>query len=105
MRLPALLLAALIAWSGTASAAEPPVPLLWKASNGERSVYLLGSFHMLKASASPLSGDVDAAFDDAEQLLFEMPRTEMGSIALSLKIGPPALRHHGKTLANARQRK
>src|SRR3546814_18536972 len=97
MRLPALLLAALIAWSGTASAAEPPVPLLWKASNGERSVYLLGSFHMLKASDYPLSGDVDAAFDDAESLLFEMPPTEMGSIALAMKMGQAALRPDGTT--------
>src|SRR3546814_3788778 len=95
MRLPALLLAALIAWSGVSSAAEPPVPLLWKASNGERSVYLLGSFHMLKASDYPLSHDVDAAFADAESLLFEMPPAELGSIAVALTMGQAALRTAG----------
>lgn len=43
----------------TAAAAghQPPVPLLWKASSGERTVYLLGSFHLLKADDYPLSPD------------------------------------------------
>lgn len=98
MRIRALLLAALVALPGVSTAAEPPVPLLWKASNGERSVYLLGSFHLLKASDYPLSPDVDAAFEDAESLLFEMPPAEMGSIAVALKMGQAALRTDGTTL-------
>ena len=28
----------------------PPVPLLWKVSDADKSVYLLGSFHLLKPS-------------------------------------------------------
>lgn len=49
-----------------------PVPLLWKATRGESSVYLLGSFHLLAKSDYPLSRDIDAAFDDAESLVFEV---------------------------------
>ena len=59
-----------------AAAAEPPVPLLWKASAGERSVYLLGSFHLLKPDDYPLSPDVDAAFADSGAVVFEIPPAE-----------------------------
>ena len=48
-----------------AAASKPPVPLLWKVSDADNDVYLLGSFHMLKPSDYPLSADVDSAFDDA----------------------------------------
>ncbi len=103
MRILAMLLAAAVAWPVAASASEPhssgpPVPLLWKASVGERSVYLLGSFHLLKPGDYPLSADIDAAFDDAESLLFEMPPAEMGSVALALEMGQAALRTDGTTL-------
>lgn len=101
-RFASLLLAAVVAWPGAApaSAVSAPVPMLWKASNGERSVYLLGSFHLLKASDYPLSADVDAAFDDAESLLFEMPPEELGSIALAMEMGQAALRNDGTLLDN-----
>src|SRR5690606_37652053 len=95
MRLLGLLLVLLVAFPAVASV---PVPLLWKAGNGERSVYLLGSFHLLKPADYPLSADVDAAFDDAESLLFEMPPDELGSIALAMEMGRAALRTDGTTL-------
>jgi uncharacterized protein YbaP (TraB family) len=75
-----------------------PVPLLWKASNGERSVYLLGSFHLLRPGDYPLSADVDAAFADAESLLFEMAPSEMASPTLPLRMGQAALRTDGTLL-------
>ena len=55
-----------------APAAPSPVPLLWKVSDADNSVYLLGSFHLLKPDDYPLSQEVDAAFVDAESLLFEV---------------------------------
>ena len=55
-----------------AATANAPVPLLWKVSDADNSLYLLGSFHMLKPDDYPLSRDVDVAFDDAESLLFEI---------------------------------
>ncbi|MEO6155022.1 MAG: TraB/GumN family protein [Thermomonas sp.] len=57
-------------------------PLLWKvsaANNSEKTVYLLGSFHLLKADDYPLPAEVDRAFDDAESLLFEVDPREMNS--------------------------
>ncbi|MGH8025210.1 MAG: TraB/GumN family protein, partial [Pseudoxanthomonas sp.] len=36
-----------------AAAGSPPVPLLWKVSDADNSVYLLGSFHLLKPNDYP----------------------------------------------------
>lgn len=54
-------------------------PLLWKVSDADNSVYLLGSFHLLKPDDYPLPAEVDRAFDDAESLLFEIDPREMTS--------------------------
>ncbi|MFS8136850.1 MAG: TraB/GumN family protein [Thermomonas sp.] len=54
-------------------------PLLWKVSDADNSVYLLGSFHLLKPDDYPLPAEVDRAFDDAESLLFEVDPRDMNS--------------------------
>ncbi|GAB2618935.1 TraB/GumN family protein [Novilysobacter erysipheiresistens] len=51
----------------------PPVPLLWKVSDGDNALYLLGSFHLLKDGDYPLSADIDRAFAAAEKVVFEIP--------------------------------
>jgi uncharacterized protein YbaP (TraB family) len=79
-------------------AGKPPVPLLWKVSDQDNSIYLLGSFHLLKPTDYPLSKDVDAAFADAESLVFEMPPEEMSSPALGMQMGQAALRTDGTQL-------
>jgi len=58
--------------AAAAATGNAPVPLLWKVSDADNSLYLLGSFHMLKPEDYPLSADVDAAFEDAEAVLFEI---------------------------------
>ncbi len=82
----------------TVDAGKPPVPLLWKVSDADNSVYLLGSFHLLRPGDYPLSADVDAAFNDAESLLFEMPPKEMESPALAMQMMQAALRSDGTML-------
>ncbi len=52
-------------------------PLLWKVSDADNSVYLLGSFHLLKPDDYPLPAEVDRTFDAAESLLFEVDPVEM----------------------------
>lgn len=52
-------------------------PLLWKVSDGNNSLYLLGSIHVLKKSDYPLSPDVDAALRDAKTVMFELDFDEM----------------------------
>jgi len=81
-----------------AAQAEPPVPLLWKVSDADNSVYLLGSFHLLKSSDYPLSRDVDAAFADAESLVFEIPPQEIASPQLAMQMSQAALRKDGTSL-------
>ncbi len=77
---------------------EPPVPLLWKVSDADNALYLLGSFHMLKPADYPLSADVDRAFEDAEALVLELSPEEMTSPQLAIAMGRAALRTDGKTL-------
>lgn len=79
-RIPVLLLAALLCAAvvhadtpkPAATVAKPPVPLLWKVSDADNSVYLLGSFHLLKTDDYPLPKETQAAFADSESLLFEL---------------------------------
>lgn len=81
-----------------AAIASPPVPLLWKASDGDNAVYLLGSFHLLKPSDYPLSKDVDLALADAESVLFEISPAELQSPELAAGMMQAALRTDGTTL-------
>ncbi|NUS59620.1 MAG: TraB/GumN family protein, partial [Lysobacter sp.] len=80
------------------AAKSAPVPLLWKVSDQDNSVYLLGSFHMLRADDYPLSKDVDAAYADAEEVVFEMPPEEIMSSELGTQMALAALRTDGSTL-------
>jgi uncharacterized protein len=86
-----------------AAAKAAPVPLLWKVSdagnNPDTSLYLLGSFHMLKADDYPLSADVDAAFDDAESLLFEIDPAAMTAPDTIAKFQRASAYDDGRTLS------
>ncbi|MCH6483756.1 TraB/GumN family protein [Pseudoxanthomonas sp. LH2527] len=82
----------------TPKAAAAPVPLLWKVSDKDNAVYLLGSFHLLRPSDYPLSRDVDNAFADAERLMFELSPEEMQSPAMPQLMMQAAMRTDGKTL-------
>lgn len=111
---PLLLSAAIAAGCLTAHAATPqasaqaaavsavqarPVPLLWKVSDADNSLYLLGSFHMLKSDDYPLGADVDAAFDDAESLLFEIDPAAMTSPDTITKFQQASAYEDGRTLS------
>ena len=81
-RLIALALCALL-WLPAAHADQPAQaikrPLLWKVSDADNAVYLLGSFHLLKDDDYPLPAEVDRAFDDSASLLFEIDPAAMAS--------------------------
>lgn len=68
----------LLLFSAGASA-EPPKPLLWQVSDENNSVYLLGSFHMLKATDYPLAAAANQAFDDAGKVYFEVSPEELNN--------------------------
>ena len=90
--------ALLLATATGFASAEPPKPLLWKVSDANNSIYLLGSFHLLKESDYPLAASTDAALDDAEHVVFELAPAEMADPALGQKMAAAARRTDGKTL-------
>jgi uncharacterized protein len=94
----AILRSALLLALASPVMAEPPVPLLWKAENGAGTVFLLGSFHMLKAADYPLSSTVDTAFDAAEHVVFEIAPDEMQSPEMAAMAQRYARIAEGKTL-------
>ncbi len=77
---------------------DAPLPLLWQVSDADNTVYLLGSFHLLKASDYPLSGEVNDAFADAEAVFFELPPEEMNSPQLPVQMMQAAVRTDGTQL-------
>lgn len=103
----ALLLAALLAapWlaahppgEDAASSNGPPRPLLWKVSDADNSVYLLGTFHMLKRSDYPLDPAVYAALDDAEAVYFELSPEDLADPTLGPRFAQAGIRTDGRTL-------
>ena len=80
---------------------DPSVPLLWKVSDGDNALYLLGSFHLLRESDYPLSAEVDAAFVDAETLLFELSPEELESPELGQQMLQAARWAEGRRLDDA----
>jgi uncharacterized protein YbaP (TraB family) len=82
----------------TASAATP-VPLLWKVTGpGDSRLYLLGSFHMLRADDYPVAADVDQAFAASKRVVFELSPQDMKSPELTRKMLQAAMRTDGSEL-------
>lgn len=86
-----LVLAIPMAGSAPARASEPPRPLLWKLSDADSSVYLLGSFHLLKKSDYPLSADVERALGEAEHVVFEVTPQELADPSVPARMMQRAL--------------
>jgi uncharacterized protein len=63
--------------SAPAHAASMYVSLLRKIADKDNTLYLLGSFHMLRSNDLPLSSDIDAAMHDAKTMMFELDMLAM----------------------------
>lgn len=81
-----------------AVAAPGQIPLLWKVSDADSAVYLLGSFHLLKQEDYPLSKDIDAAFDDAQTIVFEVEPSTLTAPDTAEKFKQAAGYADGRTL-------
>ncbi|MCL1633284.1 TraB/GumN family protein [Luteimonas sp. SX5] len=79
--------------------ATEQIPLLWKVSDADNAVYLLGSFHLLKADDYPLSKDIDAAFDDAHTIVFEVEPSALTAPDTAEKFKQAAGYADGRTLS------
>lgn len=78
----------------------PPVPLLWKVSDHDNAIYLLGSFHMLMDGDYPLSADVDQAFADASRVMFEVSPDELAAPETTALFLQAANLTDGRTLSD-----
>ena len=78
--------------------ASPPEPPLWKVSGHGNSMYLLGSFHMLRPGDHPLARPAQAAFDTATEVVFELAPEEATSPTLALTMLQAAQRRGAGTL-------
>src|SRR5690606_7745105 len=83
-----------------APAHVPPVPLLWKVSDHDNAIYLLGSFHMLMDGDYPLSNDVDTAFADAARVMFEVSPDELAAPETTALFLQAANLSDGRTLSD-----
>lgn len=61
------------------ASAKPSSPAIWRVSDADNSLYLMGSFHALKPSDYPLSKAVNDAYADAELLAFEIAPEQLQS--------------------------
>ncbi|MGO1071657.1 TraB/GumN family protein [Lysobacter sp. CA199] len=77
----------------------PPVPLLWKVSDADNAVYLLGSFHLLRPDDYPLSTDIDQAFGASDKVLFEVSPQEMFDPTVGQRFMQRAQYADGRTLS------
>lgn len=93
-----LLVLGLLGFASACANADAPRPLLWKISDADNHVYLLGSFHALKPDDYPVAAAVDGAFADAERVAFEVSPAEMKSPELTRKMMAAALLPEGTTL-------
>jgi len=85
----------------TPAADEARRPLLWQVSDADNTVYLLGSFHLLKADDYPMPAEIDRAFNDAESLLFEIDPREMTAPETMLTVRKYMAFDAGKSLRTA----
>lgn len=77
-----------------------PLPLLWKVSDADNAVYLLGSFHMLKASDYPVSADIEAALAESASVVFEVTPEQLKDPATAQKFMQAAGYGDARTLSS-----
>ncbi|HJR72059.1 MAG TPA: TraB/GumN family protein [Luteimonas sp.] len=85
--------------SAASKTSSVQIPLLWKVSDADNAVYLLGSFHLLKPDDYPLSKDIDAAFDDAKTVVFEVEPSSLGTPETAQKFQQATGYADGRTLS------
>ena len=61
------------------ASSQPQQSFLWSVETPTNTVYLLGSIHMLEAEDYPLAQPIEAAFQDAENIVFEVDFASLSS--------------------------
>lgn len=79
--------------------AKPPTPLLWRATGSEGTVYLVGSFHLLRPSDYPLAASLEEAYQQADRVVFEISPEDMQSPELLRKFTAAGMLPKGQKLS------
>jgi uncharacterized protein YbaP (TraB family) len=72
---------------------------LWKVQGDHNTVYLLGSIHVLSRQAYPLKPALERAFDDANQVVFEIDLTRFTEKNFKEEFSRTAFYPSGQTLS------
>jgi uncharacterized protein YbaP (TraB family) len=81
----------------TASGAQAESSV-WAANSSKATVYLAGSFHMLRESDYPLPAEFFTAYQDSHKIIFEVPPGEMEKLENAEKFLSAAIYSDGTTL-------
>lgn len=71
---------------------------VWKVTEGNNTVYLGGTCHILRASDFPLPAEFDHAYAQADTLVFEIDPSEMESPDLVARLMAESVYRDGRTL-------
>ena len=93
-----LLLVRSVQVAGQTAGQAPVKSCLWRVVSKDSAVYLLGSVHLLKPDAYPLSQAIEQAFGDSTKLVLEVNLDSLNSPDAQQMILSKALLPEGKTL-------
>src|SRR5271170_5403789 len=73
---------------------------LWKVKGDHNTMYLLGSIHVLSKHAYPLKPALERAFDDANQVVFEIDLSRFTQKSFKEEFSQTACYPSGQSLSN-----
>ena len=93
-----LLLVRSVQVAGQTAGQAPVKSCLWRVASKDSTVYLLGSVHLLKSDAYPLSQAIEQAFVNSTKLVLEVNLDSLNSSDAQQMVLATALLPGGKTL-------
>jgi uncharacterized protein YbaP (TraB family) len=78
--------------------AQQKKAFLWSLKTDKATIYLLGSFHLLKSDAYPLDKDIEAAYRDCQRVVFETDIDAANDPAFQARMLTQGLYPEGQTL-------
>ena len=94
----ALLLMLVLASAYEARAAAGEATSVWRVSDGESTVYLGGTVHLLRPADFPLPQAFEQAYNDSEQIYFEIDFDDMADPAVLASFQRQLTYNDGRTL-------
>jgi uncharacterized protein YbaP (TraB family) len=89
---------ALLVWSSLAHTEAATHSFIWKATNRQGAIYLVGSVHMLTADYYPLAAALESAFKDSDLLVEEADLGELLSTGAQFGMLSRGMLPSGQTL-------